>query len=629
MSGRTRKRTRTNGTSPIHILLVEDNPDDALIIREMLSETVSTQYQVQWVDQVSRGKQQLEENIAGVDLVLLDLFLPDSRGMDTLLNFKTFTPRIPIVVLTGLDNKEMGRCAIKEGAQDYICKNDLTPSMLENSLRFAIERHQLIMQLEKRKNQTRKSEQRFRRIIERSADGILILDQEGRIIFTNPAAEKILGKTPDELIGQKFGYTLVPGEAAELNITGEPGGVGFVEMRVKKIDWEGKTAYLASLWDISERKQLEKSLLVEKERLDITFRSIGDGVITTDEKGCIESVNQAGQQMIGRTQHQVSGQPVSRILDLEFPPQSPQKNKRAFSYGTSVITVKDNEIVIDYSHAPILDKEDYIIGYVFIIRDTTLQKKMIEEMIKTRKLESLGVVAGKLAHDYDNVFTIILGNISIAKTHLAEDQEVFKMLEKSEKSALRAMKLTNQLHTFSKAGCFYQRSISITRLLKNVVEDILEERGPVDSPITCAWNIPADLWPVEFDRDQIYTAVWNIVKNAEESMPNGGLLEIILENVLISEKMHLPLKSGSYVKVSIKDHGSGMEKAALQKIFDPFFTTKEATGMGLATAFSIIRNHQGTIEVQSEKGVGSNFIIFLPAAADREGRWKMRSEKVR
>jgi PAS domain S-box-containing protein len=592
---------------------VEDNPDDALFIREMLSEMEFTLCQVQWVDLVSKGKQWLEEHPGEVDLVLLDLYLPDSRGMDTILNFKTFIPGIPVVVLTGLDNKEMGRGAIKEGAQDYICKNDLDPGILENSLRFAIERHQLIVQLEKRKNQVRESELRFRRIIEKNVDGILILSHEGRIKFINPAGENILGKACEELSNQLFGRGLPLGESVELQVVCKEGETRFVEIRGKKIDWEGKRAYLASIRDITERRQLEKSLAVEKEQLDITLRSIGDGVIATDKNGGILLINPAARRMTGWPQQQALGQHISRVLELELSPEP--GDHHPFFYGTTISTLNGNEIVIDYSRAPILDKENQVMGYVFVIRDITMQQRMAEEMIKIQKLESLGKVARKLSHEYDNVFTVILGNISTAKNLLAEDDRVFKMLEKSEKSALRAKKLTNQLHTFSRAGASYQKNISIVKLLQDVVKDILGDEAPV---VLCQWNIPGDLWSVEFDSGQMYSALWNIIKNAKESMPNGGMLEIVMQNTVISEKMHLPLKSGSYVKISIKDHGVGMEREMLQKIFDPFFTTKEkTTGIGLTTSFSIIRDHLGTIEVESEKGVGSTFTVLLPAVVSQ------------
>jgi PAS domain S-box-containing protein len=593
----------------INILLVEDNPVDALFIREILADMEFTLCQVQWVDLVSRGKQWLAEHPGEVDLVLLDLYLPDSQGMDTILDFKPFIPGIPIIVLTGLDRKEMAKDSIKEGAQDYIYKNDLNPRILENSLRFALERHRLIRQLEKRENQVRESERRFRRIIEKNADGILILGHDGQVKFINPAGEKILGKACAELPYLLPGQALDPGESVELHVVEKEEETRFVGLRVKEIDWKGERAYLASIRDITERKQLEKSLALEKEQLDITLRSIRDGVIATDRDGSILLINPAARQMTGWPQQQALGRHISRVLGLELSPGP--GNHRPFFYGTTISTLNGNEIVIDYSRAPIFDKENQVIGYVFIIRDITLQQRMAEEMLKIQKLESLGKVARNLSHEYDNVFNVILENISAAKNRLAADDRVFKMLEKSGKSAVRAKKLTQQLHTFSRAGTSYQKNISLVKLLQDVVKDILADETPA---VLCQWDIPRDLWPVEFDREQMYSALWNIIKNARESMPNGGRVEIVMQNTAIPGKKHLPLKSGSYVKISIKDHGIGMEGKMLREIFDPFYTTKEkATGIGLTTSFSIIRHHQGTIEVQSEKGVGSTFTVFLPA----------------
>lgn len=600
----------------INILLVEDNPDDALLVREMLSEMEFTLCQVHWEDLVSKARQWLEEHPGEVDLVLLDLFLPDCRGMDTILNFKTFIPKTPIVALTGLNKKEMAREAIKKGAQDYIYKNELEPGVLENSLRFAIERHQLIMQLEERKNQVRESELQFRRIIEKNVDGVVILSHEGRIKFINPSGKTILGKGCEELANRLVDQGLPFNEPVELSVAWKEGETRHVEIRGKEIDWEGEHAFLASIRDITERKQLEKSLGVEKELLDITLRSIEDGVIATDKNGDILLINPAAQRITGWPQQQALGQHISHVLKMELSPEP--GDLQPIFYSTTINTLTDNEIVIDYSRAPILDKEKQVMGYVLTIRNITLQQRMAEKMIKIQKLESLGKVARKMSHEYDDVFTVILANISTAKKLLVEDDRVYNMLEKSEKSALQAKKLTNQLHTFSRAGASYRKNISLVKLLQDVVKDLLGDEAP---SVLCHWDIPGNLWSMEFDRDQMYSALWNIIENAKESMPDGGMLEIAMQNTVISERFHLPLKSGSYVKISIKDHGIGMDKEMLQNIFDPFFTTKEkTTGIGLTTSFTIIRDHQGTIEVESEKGVGSTFTVLLPAVVSSEAK---------
>lgn len=618
----------------IDILLVEDSPDDAVFIQEMLSEMILTVSNVRWVETLSDGIAWL--NRKHIDLVLLDLNLPDSRGLETILKFKAQSSRTPFIVLTALGHEEMGRKAIQEGAQDYLCKTEINSNMLENALRFSLERHQLLVQLDNKKKQLEENHRRLLHIIEKNADGIIIIDPNGILKFLNPAAENLIrnpGVPSDKnndllarLANILHSYQAIPGNSWELNIAPENEKSIVLEVRMKEIDWDGETAYLATLRDISERKQLERSLLVEKERLDITLRSIADGVITTDTEGKIISINPSAIHMIGLQDKQnIPGKSIRHVIGSSKW-ESQLKSKCSY-YDTCTIIVNGNEMIMEYACSPIIDGEKRITGYAFIMRDITLRKKMAEEMIKIQKLESLGIVAGRLAHEYDNVLTVILGNISITKKQVGADDEAMKLLEKAEQSALKARALTDQLHTFSRSGDFLHKNGSIIKLIYEVVDELL---GSTKEHYNIQWQIGDDLWPVEFDRNQIYTAFWNIVKNAGESMPQGGDVLITLENEIIDEKDVIPLKPGNYVKISITDKGEGMPKETLAKIFDPFFTTKEnSPGMGLATTFSIIRKHEGTIEVASEEGVGTTISIFLPAStlSRKKSKYTQVSEK--
>jgi PAS domain S-box-containing protein len=602
----------------IDVLLVEDNPDDALIIQEMLSETILTGCRVHCVEQLADGQQWLEGH--DTDVILLDLILPDSRGINTLLEMKKHSPRVPIVVMTSLGHEEMGCRAIQEGAQDFIYKNDINPGILENSLRFAIERHQLSAQLENKKNKLAETERRLRHIIEKNADGIAIVDREGSLKYINPAVKELIRKyklpadytrqlagrlarhirqhQSEDAFRQPFELNLAPGKLES----------AVVEIRTVTVDWQGEPAFLASLRDIAERKQLEKSLLIEKERLDITLRSIADGVITTDKHGAILSCNPVVRELTGWNPDRLTGRSIIPLLGIDRLPDT--RDRDDLSYGTLVLTADSSEVILEYSCAPILDRENLITGYVFIIRDITLRKKTAEEIIKVQKLESLGTVAGRLAHEYDSVLAVIQKDISAAKQYLDPDQKAYKNLEKADSSCLRARELTNQLHTFSRSRKASRQDGSILDLLHEICEELLDA-SPHLYP--CQWAISDDLPAVEFDRDQMHNALWHIIKNAIEAMPDGGKLKIALESETIPEKAYLPLESGRYMKISITDHGTGMEREILSKIFDPFFTTRDnSTGTGLTTAFSIIRKHRGTIDVSSQKGRGSTFSLFLP-----------------
>lgn len=596
----------------VDALLIEDNPDDVMLIRELLSDTALTISHFQWAETMEDAGHLLEE--VNFDIVLSDLHLPDSRGLKTVENLKILAPGLPIVVLTGMDNKDMGRAAIQEGAQDYICKNDLTVEILERSIRFAIERHQLYMELENKKSRLAENEALFQRIIDKNADGMLLINENGRINLANPAAEEIIGKSSAELRGMLFGHRLLPG--GFINLSGAPrqqrGGQS-VEMRVKEIEWQNRIAYLATLRDVTEYKELEDSLLIEKERLDITLNSIADGVITADRGGSVSSVNPAAREILGLEDTIDTGGHIERLLNI----QCKKCNESTINHGTSAITKNDKPLMIEYSCAPITgkSKERELLGYVFVIRDITIRQKMAEEIIKVQKLEALGTVAGKLAHEYYEVLTLILGNIAIAKKLLPNGDKVMRMLEKAESGTLRARELTNQLHTFSDSSGSTQTNGALAGLVKDIAAALLR-----DSSITCGWSIEGDLYPLEFDKDQVYTALWNVIKNAREALPQGGNMEIHMENTEAGPEFALPIEEGNYVKISIIDHGHGMDDELLNKIFDPFFTTKErAVGMGLTTAFSIIKKHNGALHAESQPGEGSRFYIFLPAAAKTDG----------
>lgn len=603
----------------VGVLLIEDSPDDALIIREMLSESSLTRYRVDWEISLAAGLRHLNERQESVDIVLLDLGLPDSQGVETLFKARRSAPDIPIVVLTGLGHEEMGRVAIREGAQDYICKNEISIDVLENSLRFAFERNLLLIQLEEKRRRLTASEQRLRHIIEKNADGIFIVDRQGNLKYINPTAENLIGDNPGGLLGRLFqnGNTQELKDSLEVELQGKQGDSIVAEVRVVEIDWEGKPAFLASLRDISDRKELERRLTIEKERLDITLRSIADGVITAGHDGRITLLNKVAEEITGLTSRKAYGRSVARLLGIKETLKETAAGAPAF--GTAFITPKgsDTQAVIEYSGAVIRDKAGRVLGFVFIIRDITLRQQLAEEITRVRKLESLGVIAGRLAHEYDNVFTVILGNISIAKENPEAGEDVPLMLEKAERSALKARDLTDQLHTFSKGRDTAHKGGSIVKLTGEVVAELCGE----DLAGQCIWEVADELWPVEFDRDQMYTVLWNIVKNAVEAMPGGGILDITLENAEITAQTNphllLQLEEGKYIKIIVKDHGHGIDKELMKKIFDPFFTTREnSPGMGLTTAFSIMRKHGGTIGVESDKGKGATFSLFLPAVPE-------------
>ena len=247
-----------------------------------------------------------------------------------------------------------------------------------------------------------------------------------------------------------------------------------------------------------------------------------------------------------------------------------------------------------------------------IVRDITDRKKIEEELQKAQKLESLSILAGGIAHDFNNLLTGILGNISLAKINIDPESKIFRVLVEAENAAIKTKSLTQQLLTFAKGGSPVKRVVSISDLVKDSASFAL--RG---SRTKCKYSIPDDLWKVEVDEGQMNQVINNLIINADMAMPEGGVIELGLKNINVKKQSGLPISSGNYVEISIKDKGIGIQKEHLQKIFDPYFTTKQkGSGLGLATTYSIIKKHNGYITVNSELGKGTTFFIYLPASAE-------------
>jgi len=251
---------------------------------------------------------------------------------------------------------------------------------------------------------------------------------------------------------------------------------------------------------------------------------------------------------------------------------------------------------------------------VAIYEDLTERKRAEEELIRVKKLESWGIFADGIAHDFNNLLSAMLLNIFAAKLSLADEKnDLAEGLEKAEKLGLQAKELAHRLITFAKGGESVRKIGSISQLLVNSVDLSLS-----GSNIGCEFSLPNDLWPVEMDDVQIRQVINNLVVNAREAMPEGGNIIIRAENVDVKAGNGLPLKEGKYVKWSVKDYGIGIPQEDLQKIYDPYFTTKptgtaRGMGLGLAICYSIIKKHDGFIDVESEPNVGSTFYVYLPA----------------
>ena len=246
--------------------------------------------------------------------------------------------------------------------------------------------------------------------------------------------------------------------------------------------------------------------------------------------------------------------------------------------------------------------------------DISKQKLMQEELLKAKKLESVGVLAGGIAHDFNNLMSAVVGYISLARMEMKPGSKGFKNLIEAEKASIQTKGLTARLITFSEGGEPVKETVPIGDLVKDSVGSSLK-----GSNIICRFSIPADISPAEVDEDQMKQAIYNIVTNAQEAMAGQGRINVSCENVNIGEKDTLILKDGKYVKISIEDQGPGIPDKDIAKIFDPYFSTKDmgtqkGMGLGLAVSDSIVKQHDGLITVESKLGTGTTFSIYLPAS---------------
>ena len=490
----------------------------------------------------------------------------------------------------------------------------------------------------------RESEQRYREIFNTPSDAILVHDAEtGVVLDANASCADLLGFEPGELVGMPIGsFSTEEGRFTEFQgvevirraVNGDPqllnwkfkrrdGSVIWVELSLKAAHLMGQSCVIAVGRDITTRKIWEMRLFEEKERLAVTLKSIGDGVITSDVNGRVVLMNRVAEKLTGWSQAEASGRPMTDIFYIineknrkvcENPVEKVLStgNIVTLANHTALIAKDGSERSIADSGAPIRDRSGDIVGVVLVFRDVTDENRMEEEILKARKLESIGVLAGGIAHDFNNILMAVLGGVSLARAQTPETTEIYTLLTDVLKAGRRARDLTQQLLTFAKGGDPVTRSASVAEVIQESAGFVLH-----GSRVRCDIMASPSLWPAEIDASQISQVVQNLILNSVQAMPEGGVIRIEAANYEIfpHEVGRLPLKEDRYVKLSFHDDGPGLGDGVIDKVFDPFFTTKETgSGLGLATTHSIITKHDGYIQAGTSPMGGACFTIYLPAS---------------
>ena len=483
----------------------------------------------------------------------------------------------------------------------------------------------------------KESGERLRVIFEASQTGIIQVGPDGIVSFANRRMAEMFGVEIDALLGTRYISWLHPtgkgdGEtmAAQM-VKGEIDAVnverhylrrdgsdfwGYLSGRRLENDDSTLRALIGCIVDVTELKASQNALKQEKERLTVTLRSIGDGVITVDTEGRVVLLNRAAEGLCGYRQEEAAGLPLDQVFRvIDERTGIPKQNSIALALASGVVIEESGfgmlvsrdgtERIIISKTAPILDRDRQIPGVVLVFSDITERREIEEELFKARKLESLGILAGGIAHDFNNLLTGIMGNISLSRAQLSDGDLAATFLDRAHKGSEQAKELTLQLLTFSKGGAPIKKLTSITQVLTDSA--IFALRG---SNVRCDFDIAPDLWCAEIDTGQMSQVISNLVINADQAMPEGGTILIRAENVLPLEEGDV----GRRIRITFKDTGIGISEEDVSRIYDPYFSTKATgSGLGLATVYAIIKNHDGEIRVFSRLKHGTTFAITLPA----------------
>ncbi|MCC5845484.1 MAG: response regulator [Verrucomicrobia bacterium] len=505
---------------PIRILLVEDNPGDVRLVREYLKDSALFLPETHEAECLERAVDLLKR--VRVDLILADLSLPDSVGLDTFLRIQQCSPDIPIILLSGSRDDEKAVNALSRGAQDYLLKAELSPLQLQRSILYAVERVRLTRALRESEQNQSKLIERLREqaeLLNKAQDAILVRDLENRILFWNKSAEKLYGWTESEAAGRDCVDLLYRNPDIFAAATAET---------MEKGEWVGELNQITKSGD---------TIIVE-----------GHWTLVRDEKGNPKSV-------------------------------------------------------------------------LAINTDITKRKALEQQFLRAQRMESIGTLAGGIAHDLNNVFSPIVMANDLLKFYI-QDPEGLEILDTINRSAKRGAEMVSQVLSFAKGMDGRRVNLQVKHLVRDI-EQIVRDTFPKN--IQLVPRLSEHLWTVEGDPTQLHQVLVNLCVNARDAMEDGGEIRIIAENVRLDEQyaaMNIEARVGPHVRIEVEDNGGGIPKEILNKIFDPFFTTKETgkgTGLGLSTSLAIVKSHGGFIRAYSDKGMGSKFRIYLPAKTESDG----------
>lgn len=478
---------------------------------------------------------------------------------------------------------------------------------------------------------------KFIRGVEQSPACVVITDVEGRIEYVNPKFTELTGYAPEEVYGKnprilKSGHT-PPEEYKRLWDTILAGGQWSGEFLNRKkngeLYWEWArispvqgpdgaiTHFIAVKEDITERKRFERELQQVNQRLSAVIETSPLAICALDAEGRVTSWNSAAQRMFGWQAEEVLGQLLPAIpedFSLAFWTRFEEARR-----GSSFASLqgpgrrKDGRrLELEVWGAP-LRRGEAVDGVLLLFADVTERKWLEEQLRQAQKMEALGRLAGGVAHDFNNLLTIISGYGELLLGQVEEPlrEDVRAILEGAE----RATAVTRQLLALSRRQASQPRVVDLNAIVRGM-EKIL--RRALGEDVTLELALRASLWPIKADPGQIEQILLNLAVNARDAMPHGGRLVIATANCSRTEAAALHLPPGQYVRLTVRDTGEGLDPETCRHIFEPFFSTKpteKGTGLGLAIVYGIVKQSGGEVFVDSRRGEGTVFTIYLPRAS--------------
>jgi PAS domain S-box-containing protein len=481
-------------------------------------------------------------------------------------------------------------------------------------------------------------------ILESAAAAILAIDSSGRIRTANPAAARMFGYTPDEMLDHnvnmlmpepyrtqhdhylerylRTGKKRIIGIGREVEGQRKDGTIFPIHLAVGEFKVSGERFFSGIITDLSSHARLQAEIDRQSLLFQAVFDHVPEALIVSEPEGPIVITNPAAERMFG-----YSASEAARLHWTELFHEQPDKKKleRDLARGSDGVSIsavlrrKNGRTFPAQGHIAVIRAADHTqMTVVSLFRDVTDEIKRREGSLRLQKLEAIGQLTGGIAHDFNNLLTIISGNLELLEGSISnvEDHE---LLSRATRAADSGARLTRRLLTFARRRQLAPEVINLNEQVQSMSELL---RRTLGDTIDLRTSFARDLWSVRADTGEIESAVINLAINARDAMPNGGKLSIQTSNaVLETDEVGFegPLAAGDYVRISVSDSGVGMSKAVLSRVFEPFFTTKplgRGTGLGLSTIYGFIKQSGGNITIYSEPDVGTTVNLYFPRCLD-------------